>query len=41
MVYSFIFMKYANRIGKKSIRKYNNDTSGQQRLESIFKDISR
>ncbi|CAF1179380.1 unnamed protein product [Adineta steineri] len=38
-IYASIYMKYPNRIGKIFVRKYNNDTSGLQRLQQVFKDI--
>ncbi|CAF0736930.1 unnamed protein product [Rotaria sordida] len=38
-IYASIYMKYPNRIEKIFIRKYKNDTIGQQRLEQIFNNI--
>jgi phosphatidate phosphatase APP1 len=38
-IYASIYAQYPNRIAQIFIRKYANDTNGQQRLETIFKDI--
>lgn len=38
-IYAGIFAKYPDRIGRIFIRKYANDTAGQQRLESVFANI--
>ncbi|CAF0878562.1 unnamed protein product [Rotaria sp. Silwood1] len=38
-IYASIYMKYPNRIEKIFIRKYKNDTIGQQRLEQVFNNI--
>jgi len=40
-IYASIYAIYPNRIARIFIRKYKNDTSGQQRLEQVFKDIPR
>jgi phosphatidate phosphatase APP1 len=38
-IYATIYAQYPNRIAKIFIRKYVDDTNGQQRLETVFKDI--
>ena len=40
-IYASIYAQYPNRIAKIFIRKYANDTSGQQRLEDVFQGIPR
>jgi phosphatidate phosphatase APP1 len=40
-IYASVYMKYPNRIGHIFIRKYVNDTVGQQRLEQVFTDVPR
>jgi len=38
-IYASIYAQYPNRIAKIFIRKYVDDLNGQQRLETVFKDI--
>lgn len=40
-IYANIYKQYPNRIVRIFIRKYVNDTSGQQRLEEVFQGIPR
>jgi phosphatidate phosphatase APP1 len=40
-IYANIYAQYPNRIAKIFIRKYVNDIVGQQRLETVFKDIPK
>ena len=40
-IYADVYAKYPNRIAKIFIRKYANDNEGQQRLETVFKDVPR
>ncbi|CAF1295112.1 unnamed protein product [Adineta ricciae] len=40
-IYASIYANYPDRIAKIFIRKYANDVDGQQRLETVFKDIPR
>ncbi|CAF3569262.1 unnamed protein product [Rotaria sordida] len=40
-IYASIYAQYPNRIARIFIRKFKNDNDGQQRLETIFKDIPR
>jgi phosphatidate phosphatase APP1 len=40
-IYASIYAQYPNRIAKIFIRKYVDDIDGQQRLETLFKDIPR
>ena len=40
-IYANIYAQYSDRIVKIFIRKYADDTDGQQRLETTFKDIPR
>jgi phosphatidate phosphatase APP1 len=40
-IYASIYSQHPNRIAKIFIRKYKNDDNGQQRLETVFKDIPR
>ncbi|CAF0810739.1 unnamed protein product [Rotaria sp. Silwood1] len=40
-IYASIYAQYPNRIARIFIRKYKDDDNGQQRLETIFKDIPR
>ena len=40
-IYASTYAQYPNRIAKIFIRKYANDTSGQQRLEEVFRNIPR
>ncbi|CAF0894168.1 unnamed protein product [Rotaria sordida] len=39
--YASIYAQYPNRIARIFIRKYKDDDNGQQRLETVFKDIPR
>ena len=40
-IYASIYAQYPDRIAKIFIRKYADDNAGQQRLETVFKDIPR
>jgi phosphatidate phosphatase APP1 len=40
-IYASIYAQYPNRIAKIFIRKYVDDLNGQQRLETVFKDIPK
>ncbi|CAF0903040.1 unnamed protein product [Adineta steineri] len=40
-IYAGIYAQYPDRIAKIFIRKYPDDIDGQQRLETVFKDIPR
>lgn len=40
-IYASVYAQYPNRIAKIFIRKYVNDTIGEQRLETVFKDIPK
>lgn len=40
-IYANVYAQYPERIAKIFIRKYADDASGQERLETVFKDIPR
>ncbi|CAF3430405.1 unnamed protein product [Rotaria sp. Silwood2] len=40
-IYAGVYAQYPDRIAKIFIRKYDNDVVGQERLETVFKDIPR
>ncbi|CAF1136356.1 unnamed protein product [Rotaria sp. Silwood1] len=40
-IYAGAYAQYPDRIEKIFIRKYDNDVVGQERLETVFKDIPR
>ncbi|CAF1024282.1 unnamed protein product [Rotaria sordida] len=40
-IYAGIYGQYPDRIEKIFIRKYDNDVVGQERLETVFKDVPR
>jgi len=40
-IYASVYAQYPDRIIKIFIRKYADDADGQQRLETVFKDIPR
>lgn len=40
-IYASVYAQYPDRIAKIFIRKYADDAAGQERLETVFKDIPR
>ena len=40
-IYASVYVSYPHRIGHIFIRKYVNDTVGQQRLEQVFAHVPR
>ena len=40
-IYASVYAQYPNRIAKIFIRKYANDAAGQERLETVFKNVPR